>query len=180
MARPKKRSESPSAEDVSRETSTPEYRPPTAPRGLHTGGRALWREIVKDHELDAAQRVQLLEACRAKDRLDELASIIEGKGVLELMHFRIPHAFIPGLNGEVTVEVKFDQVLNQANATANGMKQLLAALRLPDAAGKRPQQRGGARGAYVNGGADSGRDKPGSGGGSTLGNLRSITGGQSA
>jgi hypothetical protein len=165
--------------DVSRETSSEEYRPPRSPSGLSAGGRRLWREVVEAHQLDITQLVMLEEACRAKDRLDELARIIEGKGVLELMHFRIPHAFIPGLNGEVTVEVKFDQVINQANATANGMKQLLAALRLPDAEGKRPQQRGGARGAYVNGGKSDGANGTGPGG-SALGGLRALKGGRSA
>lgn len=178
MVAPKKRAAASSSPEKPAE-SEPKYRPPAAPSGLGNGGRCLWREVVKVHELDITQLVQLEEACRAKDRLDELARIIEGKGVLELMHFRIPHAFIPGLNGEVTVEVKFDQVLNQANATANGMKQLLAALRLPDAEGKRPQQRGGARGAYVNGGKADGANSTGTGGGA-LGSLRGITGGRSA
>lgn len=178
MARPAKRSERP-AEAEATAPAEKAYRPPAAPRGLHSGGRTLWREIVKVHELDVAQRVQLEEACRAKDRLDEFASIIEGKGVLDLMRFRLHESFDED-SKYALVEVKFDSVIANANTTANMMKQLLAALRLPDAAGKRPQQRGGARGAYVNGGADSGGDKPGAGGGSTLGNLRSITGGQSA
>jgi hypothetical protein len=45
-------------------------------------------------------------------------------------------------------ELKIDDALAKANATANLLKQLLAALRLPDeATGKRPQVRS-ARGAY--------------------------------
>jgi hypothetical protein len=185
MARPAKRAEK-AEPTVSRETSEPEAssaKPRKAlpyPRGLGTGGRLLWREVTIAHHLDITQRVTLEEACRAKDRLDDFDQIIQGKGVLELMHFRIPHAFVPGLNGELQVEVKFDAVIANANQTANLMKQLLAALRLPDASGARPQQRGGARGAYVSGGADSGADKPGTGSGSTLGNLRGITGGRSA
>ena len=116
------------------------------PEGLETGGRALWSAIEDEHELDATQLVQLEEACRAKDRLDAFDSIIQGKGVLELMKFRVQ-----GLSGDddrhMTVEVKFDSVITNANATANLMKQLLAALRLPDPqTGKKPQYRG-ARGA---------------------------------
>jgi hypothetical protein len=50
-------------------------------------------------------------------------------------------------------ELKVDDALVKANATATLMKQMLAALRLPDAAGKKPQNRGAARGAYAPGGA---------------------------
>lgn len=115
-------------------------------KGLATGGQSLWDAITAEHDLDPVQQVQLLEACRMKDRLDELDSIIQGKGVLNLMQLRVGEVFDPE---RVTVTVKFDAVLAQANSTANTMKQLLAALRLPDeVTGKRPQQRGGARGAY--------------------------------
>lgn len=187
MARPAKRTAK-AEPDVSRETSGPEAPAPKPrkalpyPRGLGTGGRLLWREVTIAHDVDIVQRVTLEEACRAKDRLDDFDRIIQGEGVrgksvLDLMHFRIPHAFEPG-DDEVVVKVEFDDVVTKANQTANLMKQLLAALRLPDASGARPQQRGGARGAYVSGGADSGGNGNGTGGGSTLGNLRSITGGQ--
>lgn len=181
MARPAKRAATPEP-DVSRETSGPEEverEPLPTPEGLSAGGALLWAEVSKAHELDITQRVTLEEACRAKDRLDEFARIIEGKGVLKLMHFRLHESFGDD-SRYASVEVKFDDVITRANQTANLMKQLLASLRLPDASGVRPQQRGGARGAYVSGGADSGADKPGTGSGSTLGNLRGITGGRSA
>lgn len=171
MTRPSRRSERQEPEDVSRETSTPSYRPPSAPAGLGTGGRKLWREIVKVHELDAAQQVQLLEACRMKDRLDRMDAVLRGD---------VDYWMTLDADRFDNVEVSVSPLVDKANQTANMLKQLLAALRLPDAAGKRPQQRGGARGAYVSGGADGGTDKPGAGGGTTLGNLRGITGGRSA
>ena len=115
-------------------------RPPT---GLGPGGRALWRAITGAHELDAVQLVQLTEACRQKDRLDEMDRIIHGTGVLELMRFRVGDVFGDGDEQRVNVVVKFDAVIDRANATANTMKQLLAALRLPDEqTGKKPQYRG--------------------------------------
>jgi hypothetical protein len=101
--------------------------------------------------------VQLEEACRAKDRLDELDGIIHGKGVLDLMRFRLHESWGDEGDRTVLVEVKFDNVISTANATANLLKQLLAAMRLPDAAtGKRPQFRGprGAQQPSVPGGAD--------------------------
>src|SRR5690349_8421489 len=88
------------------------------PTGLGPGGTALWTSVTSDHEdLDATQLVQLEEACRAKDRCDRLTLL---------------------LNEEHDSKLQGD-----ANATANLMKQLIAALRLPDpATGKRPQYRG--------------------------------------
>ncbi len=121
-------------------------RPPArAPKGLGAGGAKLWRDVARDFDLLPEQLVQLEEACRAKDRLDELDSIIHGKGVLKLMQFRLSESFDED-GPYARVEVKFDNVLTTANATANLLKQLLAALRLPDEEGRRPQRRG-ARGA---------------------------------
>ena len=87
------------------------------PSGLGPGGRSLWSAITDEHELDAPRLVQLEEACRAKDRCDRLADL---------------------LNDEHDSKLQAD-----ANTTANLMKQLIAALRLPDPeSGKRPQYRG--------------------------------------
>lgn len=109
-----------------------------APAGLSDGGRALWREITADHDLDAVQAAQLTEACRAKDRLDRLDEILRGD-------VDVWASITEGRDGEM--ELKVDAALAQANTTANLMKQLLAALRLPDVeTGKKPQYRG-ARGA---------------------------------
>jgi hypothetical protein len=113
------------------------------PSGLGTGGRSLWKAITDAHELDAAQKVQLEEACRAKDRCDRLDEILRGD-----------------LDAWMCIEepenrpayLKIDAALTKANETANLMKQLLAALRLPDEqSGKRPQQRT-PRGSYTPGG----------------------------
>lgn len=135
----------------------------TVPTGLASGGSALWADITGSHELDATQRVQLLEACRAKDRLDEFDEIVHGRGVLQLMQFRVLGQYDDGDDGKhLTVDVKFDNVITTANATANLMKQLLAALRLPDeASGKRPQFRGprGAQSPSVAGGKVSSLDR---------------------
>lgn len=114
---------------------TPKYNPPRAPTGLGAGGRRVWREVVEAHILDVTQMVQLEEACRAKDRLDKLDKILRGDvdTWATLVH---------NLRTE-DYELKIDGALTQANGTANLMKQLLAALRLPDSeTGKRPQFRG--------------------------------------
>ena len=112
----------------------------TAPEGLRPGGAQLWADITEAHNLDAVQLVQLTEVCRAKDRLDQLDRVLRGDVDVWL---RLAEDSPVG-----DLELKVDAALAQANATANQMKQLLAALRLPDESGKRPQQRGGARGSY--------------------------------
>lgn len=141
-------------------------KPPAPPAGLAHGGAALWRSIVKEHVLDQVQLVQLTEVCRMKDRLDKLDLILRGdvETWAALTHRTLTEDY----------ELHIDAALVQANSTANQMKQLLAALRLPDkATGKRPQQRGGARGAYKTGEASGGNSN-----GSALGALRGIKGGK--
>lgn len=109
------------------------------PAGLGAGGRALWKAITDDHDLDAAQQVQLLEACRAKERLDKLDELLRGEVDVWA---RLTHR----LNTN-DYELIINSALDKANTTANLMKQLLAALRLPDdLTGRKPQFRG-ARGA---------------------------------
>lgn len=121
---------------------------PRAPKGLQSRGRRLWRQVFEQGDLDPAQVVILEEACRLADRLDELDSVIQGKGVLNLMQFRLELGSGDGSeDSPVKVEVKFNNVLGEARQQQNVLKQLLVSLRLPDEAGVRPQKRG-ARGAY--------------------------------
>lgn len=125
-----------------------------APTGLASGGTALWDAITTDHDLDVTQVVQLEEACRAKDRLDRLDSLLRGDvdTWVTVMHNARTEDY----------EIKVDAALTRANATANLMKQLLAALRLPDAqTGKKPQFRGprGAQNPTVPGGKVSSLDR---------------------
>lgn len=113
-----------------------------APSGLGSGGKTLWRDVTTAHpDLDAFQKVQLEEACRAKDRLDRLDEVLRGDTDVWM---RLTHRA-----QTEDYELRIDAALSQANATANLMKQLLAAIRLPDeAGGKRPQHRG-PRGGYA-------------------------------
>lgn len=133
--------------------STPR-RPPAAPKGLGPGGRALWRAIVTDHDLDGMQRVHLTEACRMKDRCDKLDEVLRGEASTWM-------SLTVDIQSDGQVyELRITNALSKANETANSMKQLLAAMRLPDvASGKRPQQRGprGAQKPTVPGGASDGK-----------------------
>lgn len=130
--------------------------PARAPSGLGAGGLSLWRSIVADHELDAAQAAQLTEACRAKDRCDRLDLVLRGD-----VDTWTTLTVDAQSDGQV-LELRVSNVLAQANTTANVMKQLLAALRLPDdVTGKRPQHRGprGAQAPTVPGGKVSSLDR---------------------
>ena len=109
---------------------------PRMPSGLSAGGQALWRGILADHEdLNAMQVAQLTEACRMKDRCDKLDQLLRGE--VDAWATLIP----VDLDG-VEFRLQIAGALSKANETANTMKQLLAALRLPDETGKRPQRRG--------------------------------------
>lgn len=125
------------------------------PDGLGQGGSALWSSITSEHELDAAQLAQLTEACRAKDRLDNLDEVLRGDADTWMSLVLDPRS-----DGQV-YELRITNALSKANDTANLMKQLLTALRLPDASGKRPQYRGprGAQAPSVPGGKVSSIDR---------------------
>ena len=93
---------------------------------LGPGGSSLWLRVTDEHDLSATQEAQLLEACRAKDRLDKLDALLRGETETWV---RLVH--------DVRTEdyqIQVDDALKQANATANLLRQLIAALRLPDAA----------------------------------------------
>lgn len=111
------------------------------PPGLGVKGTRLWRELHKDNEFNPADAVLVEEACRIADRLDKLNALLIGE---EDAWLRLR------VNDDGTeVTVRIDDALSEARQQANVLKQICAALRLPDASGKKPQARGGARGAYA-------------------------------
>lgn len=112
-------------------------------------GRRLWRELCELYDFDPAERVLLEEACRIADRLDRLEAALTG-GEREWLRFQVR-------DDGAEVRVVIDSALSEARQQANVLKQIVAALRIPDdESGKRPQQRGGARGAYRSTGKKSG------------------------
>jgi hypothetical protein len=79
--------------------------------------------------VDAARLVLLEEAARIADRLDELALVIAGKGVLNLMSFRLD-LDLEDETGDrnINVRVEFSNVLGEARQQALALRQLLASL----------------------------------------------------
>jgi hypothetical protein len=95
------------------------------PAGLGVRGLDVWEALSGT---DKVRNALALEAARLADRLDELDGIIQGKGVLNLMQFRLD---LPSGDGEpFVVEVKFQSVLAEARqqqlAFANVLKALAA------------------------------------------------------
>lgn len=86
------------------------------PSDLRQRGVKLWDALAGSHSLDGAQEVVLHEACRLADRLDLLSA-------------------------EVLEDGPASGAARHARDSAQAMARLIAALRLPDAAGRKPQAR---------------------------------------
>jgi hypothetical protein len=122
------------------------------PSALAEAGRALWDDVVADNpDLDPMQRVQLLEACRMKDRLDRLDAILRGDAG-EWMTVDVPDS-----GTEMTLNV--DRALASATSTLNICKQVIAALRLPDRNGRPGRRARTPSGVYDKGGTVSALDR---------------------
>lgn len=110
-----------------------------SPAGLNASGAELWASVTDPYDLDVHERVLLLQACRAADRLDLLAGEI-------------------GDGPAITVSTRGEQIahpaLVESRAQSLVLARMLASLRLPtgehaDGSLVRPQRRGAARGAYT-------------------------------
>lgn len=93
------------------------------PPGLGERGSAIWKSMATT---DVPRNALVLEAARTADRLDELDNIIQGKGVLNLMQFRLD--FPNEEDGPYTVEVKFQAPLAEARQQATTLAALLTKL----------------------------------------------------
>lgn len=97
------------------------------PAGLGERGSAIFQSMSSG-VTDPARLALITEAARTADRLDELDNIIQGKGVLNLMQFRVLDSFIGEDTVSMNVEVKFNAVLAEARqqqvAFANVLKSI--------------------------------------------------------
>jgi hypothetical protein len=55
---------------------------PRPPRDLQRSGRALWRAVVAEFELDEHERQLLHETCRTRDLCDRLQTVLDTDGVM--------------------------------------------------------------------------------------------------
>lgn len=106
---------------------------PKAPAGLQARGRAFWRAVQRDLELEPHETQLLGECCRVLDRLEALEAEIKRSGLL-------------------TPDGRISPVVVEARLQAVALARLVASLRLPDEYRaevlERGQRRGAARGPY--------------------------------
>lgn len=96
------------------------------PAGLGERGSRIWSEL-HTFATDSLSRSMLDEIARTADRLDELDSIIQGKGVLNLMQFRVLDHDRDGDDVNLHIEVKFNAVLDDARKQATSFAQMIKA-----------------------------------------------------
>lgn len=53
---------------------------PKPPAGLQRSGRALWRAVLADFDLEEHERQLLHETCRTRDLCDRLQSVLDADG----------------------------------------------------------------------------------------------------
>lgn len=100
------------------------------PAGLGERGMTLWESLSNG---DPPNDAMALEAARTADRLDELDNIIQGKGVLNLMQFRVLSNEATDDSREINVEVKFNAVLAEARQQGAALAGLISKLGQGDA-----------------------------------------------
>lgn len=106
---------------------------PDIPAGLHRRGRALWVELGVKSSTPLGELAY--EACRTADRLDELDRIISGKGVFQLMTFRLDHIdWDPEGDQHIHVKVGFQSVLSESRLQQIAFKDMLKEIRAAAAA----------------------------------------------
>lgn len=97
------------------------------PSGLGETGAAIYLAKAVDVS-DPAALALIKEAARCADRLDELDNIIQGKGVLELMKFRVNAIEDTDDDRNINVEVYFAAPLAEARQQQLRLTTLLQAV----------------------------------------------------
>lgn len=108
---------------------------PRPPTGLRRSGRALWRAVMRDYELDEHETTILRESCRTADSLDDLQALLDSEGI----------------TSESSQGVRVHPALVELRQQRIAFARLLTALRIPtgEATGDgRTQHRGATRGVY--------------------------------
>jgi phage terminase small subunit len=103
-------------------------RPKNPPKSLGTAGRALWRSLLTDYEIDDAGGLELLErCCLAADRADEARAAVARTGGAVI----VDADGRPSRNPGVVIE-------RDATMTLLSCLKLLGLHQIPQGAGRRP------------------------------------------
>lgn len=109
---------------------------PKAPAGLRKSGRALWRALLRDFDLDEHEAALLVQACRLADHADELQAILDRDGLMATSS-----------QGSRT-----HPALAELRQVSIALARILTALRVPtgeETGDNRTQRRPGVRGVYA-------------------------------
>jgi hypothetical protein len=102
--------------------------PIDTPPGLHRRGKLLWQDL--GCKVGTAVGELALEICRSADRLDELDRVVAGKGVLQLMQFRLDDIDWDGAGDQhVHIKVSIQGVLTEARLQQATFKELVKEFR---------------------------------------------------
>lgn len=83
------------------------------PKHLGKSGRALWRDITRDHELRADELTVLLRACETADRIDAMNAALVGQPLT-----------VPGSQGQLREHPLTSEVRQQIALQARLLAQL--------------------------------------------------------
>lgn len=113
---------------------------PKPPTGLGKSGRALWRAVLTDYELDQHESSILTQACRIADVCDTLQGTLDAEGIMS----------------QTSQGMRVHPAAVELRQQGIALARLMTALRIP--AGEedqgRSQRRPGVRGVYgIAGGA---------------------------
>lgn len=110
---------------------------PAAPKGTKASGRALWRSVLDNFELEEHERSLLVQAVRVADACEDLQAVVDVEG-----------SMVPGLGLTQRVHPALVELRQQRIVLAR----LIVALRVPlgDADGEGPArtQHRGVRGVH--------------------------------
>lgn len=114
---------------------------PKPPTGLRKSGRALWRAVLTDFELDEHESTILTQACRLADLCDQLQGTLDTEGLMS----------------QTTQGSRIHPAAVELRQQSIALARLMTALRIPagESTGEgRTQHRPGVRGVYgIAGGA---------------------------
>ena len=100
---------------------------PLASHSLGSRGTAYRDSIIGDAtDVPAAKEQLVIEGARMADRLEKMNDIIAGKGVVELLRFRLKSPMDD--EGLVTVEMSIDNIMAEARQLQAGFERLTKTL----------------------------------------------------
>ena len=102
---------------------------PRAPAGAKSAGRALWRSVLGEYDLEEHELALLRQACRVADACDDLQTLVDAEGVL-----------VAGRAHPALVELRQQRIT---------LARLVVAIRVPIGDQEGRSQYRGARGVYA-------------------------------